>query len=62
MPEFFRTLYTCYLGKNKGVRLQAIAKFVVILGAEWFFQQYSMPADSIKDFLKRVKDSGLELK
>ena len=62
MPKFLRTLYTCYLGKDMGIRMQAIMVFISNLEAEWFFEQYSTSKDSIKDFLRRVKDAGLEIK
>jgi hypothetical protein len=62
MPEFLRTLYICYLGKNMGIRMQAIITFIVKLESEWFFDQYSTSVDSIKDFLQRVKKANLELK
>ena len=62
MPDFLRTLYACYLGKSKGIRMQAIAYFIINLEAEWFFRQYSTSTDSIMDFLNRIRRSGLEIK
>ena len=59
MPEWLETLYVCYLGKHKGIRLCAISKFVNGCKGREFFDKHSTQKDTILDFLKKVDAKGL---
>ena len=61
MPEWLETLYVCYLGKHKGIRMGAISKFVNGHKGREFFDKHSTHKDTILDFLKKIDDKGLKI-
>jgi hypothetical protein len=61
IPDWLKTLYVCYLGKNKGIRLDAIIAFAKHHNGREFFDRFSMPGDSIIEFLKKCEKAGLDL-
>jgi hypothetical protein len=61
IPDWLKSLYLCYLGRDKFTRVAAITHFVVQHDGRKFFDKYSTPSDTILKFLKKLDDKGLEL-
>ncbi|KKL91011.1 hypothetical protein LCGC14_1898960 [marine sediment metagenome] len=59
--EIIDLVYRCYLGKTMGKRLGAICKLVKEYEGKEFFKKYSMPGDSIIEFLEKCEKQGLKL-
>lgn len=61
MQKWLKILYKCYLGKNKGIRLDAIFEFIKQHNGREFFKKFSTVKDSILDFLKRCDKEGIDI-
>jgi len=59
MDDTIKTIYACYLGKEKLYRTARIVEFVKDNGGKWFFELYSSEVDSIMDFIKRCEAMNL---
>lgn len=56
-----KQVYSCYLGKDLGVRTGAIVDFVAKEDGRTWFIKYSTNQDSVLDFIKRCDAAGLLL-
>ena len=61
MDEWLKLLYLSYLGRDMGIRLDAIIKLVRHHDGRKFFNKYSSSDDSILDFLKRCDAAHIDL-
>ena len=61
MDKWLYVLYKCYLGKNEGIRIDAIVQFVNDYNGREFFEKYSTPKDTILDFLQRLRKNRIDI-
>lgn len=54
-------VYRCYLGRDKGFRLQWIYSFLKKRMGRLYFDNYSTEKDSIADFIRKCDEKDEEL-
>ena len=59
IDEEIMWVYKCYLGKHLLLRAGSISDFVKDYDGEAFFRKYSLPKDSVLDFIEKCKNKGM---
>jgi hypothetical protein len=61
IDEDIQWVYKCYLGKHLMLRAGSVCDFVKKCDGETFFRKYSLPKDSVLDFIERCRKKGISI-